>query len=80
MITVQRDASTWTCARSVGAELQLAGLEGSPRYKPGAPFQYSQNDQWLRATWLAFKVLLGRVRHRRNVDIIISHAPSTGHP
>jgi predicted phosphodiesterase len=27
--------------------LQLAGLEGSPRYKPGAPFQYSQNDQWL---------------------------------
>jgi len=59
-------------------KLQLAGLEGGPLYKPGAPLQYSQNDQWLRAIWLACKVFPRRACRRRRVDIVISHAPLYG--
>ncbi|MCS6848628.1 MAG: metallophosphoesterase [Anaerolineae bacterium] len=58
--------------------LRLAGLEGSPRYKPGAPFQYTQNDQWLRAFWLARKMAQGLARWGRGADIVISHAPLRG--
>lgn len=58
--------------------LRLAGLEGSPRYKPGAPFQYTQSDQWLRAFWLARKMAQGLARWGRGADIVISHAPLRG--
>ncbi|MCS7055840.1 MAG: metallophosphoesterase [Thermoflexales bacterium] len=57
---------------------RLAGLEGSPRYKPGAPFQYTQSDQWLRAFWLARKMAQGLARWGRGADIVISHAPLRG--
>jgi Icc-related predicted phosphoesterase len=59
-------------------KLRLAGLEGSPRYKPGAPFQYTPTDQWLRAIRLAYKLLPGRLRRGRGADIILSHAPLKG--
>ncbi|PJF47154.1 MAG: metallophosphoesterase [Chloroflexi bacterium] len=58
--------------------LRLAGLEGSPRYKPAAPFQYTQSDQWLRAFWLARKMAQGLARWGRGADIVISHAPLRG--
>lgn len=58
--------------------LRLAGLEGSPRYKPGAPFQYAPHDQWLRVFWLARKMAQGLARWGRGADIVISHAPLRG--
>jgi Icc-related predicted phosphoesterase len=59
-------------------KLRLAGLEGCQRYKPGAPLQYSQTDQWLRAIWLAYKLLPAQIRCERSVDIFLSHAPLRG--
>lgn len=58
--------------------LRLAGLEGSPRYRPGAPFQYTPQDQWLRVFWLARKMAQGLARWGRGADIVISHAPLRG--
>ena len=56
-------------------DLRLAGLEGCHRYKPNAPYQYSQSDQWLRAFWLARKLAQGMARWGRGMDIMVTHAP-----
>lgn len=60
------------------AGLRLAGLEGCLRYKPHAPYQYTQSDQWLRAFWLARQMAAGFVRAGRGADIMITHAPLRG--
>lgn len=57
---------------------RIAGLEGCLRYKPDAPYQYTQGEQWLRAFWLAQKLSTGLVRFKRGLDIMISHAPLRG--
>jgi Icc-related predicted phosphoesterase len=58
--------------------LLIGGLEGCLRYKPGAPYQYSETNMRLR-TWKMFpELLLNRVRHGRALDILITHAPPRG--
>jgi Icc-related predicted phosphoesterase len=59
-------------------KLRLAGLSGSPRYKPDAPLQYTQNEQWMRAFWLARQMTQGLAWWGRGADIIASHAPLRG--
>lgn len=54
--------------------LRIAGLGGSLRYRDG-PNQYSQRQQGLRALRLAVRA---GWPWRRNVDILISHAPPRG--
>lgn len=58
--------------------VHIAGLEGCLRYKPHAPYQYTQSEQWLRALWLARALLPGFVRCGRGADIMLSHAPMRG--
>jgi Icc-related predicted phosphoesterase len=62
------------------AELNLlvAGLEGSIRYKPGAPFQYTQGRMWRRTRWLVVQLLWNRVLHGRFLDLLIAHSPPAG--
>lgn len=55
----------------------LAGVEGSLRYRNG-PFQYSQVEMWLHVFKLIPGLLINRIRHRRFLDIFVTHAPPFG--
>jgi Icc-related predicted phosphoesterase len=57
--------------------LRVAGLGGSLRYKAG-PNQYSQVQMRWRALNLEFRARLKRVRNRRKLDILVTHAPPFG--
>ncbi len=58
--------------------LRLAGFGGSVRYRPYGENQYTQSDAYLRAAWLLPRILTGRLRHGRNLDILITHSPPYG--
>jgi len=57
--------------------LRIAGLGGSLRYKRG-PNQYSQAEMRWRALKLEFRIRLKRVRNRRKLDVLVTHAPPFG--
>jgi uncharacterized protein len=57
--------------------LLIAGVEGSPRYRPG-PFQYSQAEMWEHVLWMAPRLMWNRLAHGRALDIFVTHAPPTG--
>ena len=61
-------------ARSKG--VILGGLEGSMRYKPGAPFQYTDAEMALKAWSMTPSLLMNRVLHGRYLDILVAHAPA----
>jgi uncharacterized protein len=54
--------------------LRFAGLGGSIRYREG-PNQYSQTEMARRARRLAARAWWRRVRDRRRVDVLLTHAP-----
>jgi uncharacterized protein len=58
--------------------LLLAGLEGSPVYNPGVPYQYSEQSMRWQTLRLGLKLLLNRWRHGRYLDILVTHAPPRG--
>jgi Icc-related predicted phosphoesterase len=58
--------------------LLIGGLEGCLRYKPGAPYQYSDLGMQLRVWQMFPGLLLNRARHGRALDILITHAPPRG--
>ena len=59
-------------------EVLLGGLEGSIRYKPGSPFQYTESEMAYKAWRMAPALLMNRVFHGRYLDILITHAPPLG--
>jgi Icc-related predicted phosphoesterase len=56
----------------------LGGLEGSMRYRPGAPFQYTEREMTYKAWWLLPALLKNRVFYGRYLDILITHSPPFG--
>ena len=58
--------------------ISVAGFGGSIRYRPDAPNQYSQLDAYLRAAVLLPRLLVGRVRYGRTLDVLITHSPPFG--
>lgn len=58
--------------------LLLAGLEGSIRYRPDSPHQYTQSEMTRKALKLAPRLLHNRLRYGRYVDILIAHSPAFG--
>jgi hypothetical protein len=58
--------------------LLLAGLQGSIRYKPGAPYQSSEVEMRLQVLALARRLLLNRFRYGRYLDILVTHSPPLG--
>jgi Icc-related predicted phosphoesterase len=58
--------------------VSIAGLEGSIRYKPNVPLQYTQSEQWVRAVWLARTMAASRIRTGRGVDLLVAHSPAYG--
>jgi len=55
------------------AGLLVAGLGGSPRYRPG-PNQYSDGQMRRRAAWLRLRARL----RRRRLDLFVTHASPAG--
>lgn len=65
--------------RTAEAEgLLLAGLEGSVRYKPGAPYQYTEREMAWKACSMAPALLANRLRHGRYLDVLVTHSPPRG--
>lgn len=58
--------------------LLLAGLEGALRYRPNAPFQYSEGEMRWKVLRLLPALLLNRMRYGRYLDILVTHAPPLG--
>lgn len=56
----------------------VGGLEGSIRYKPHAPFQYTEREMAYKVWWLTPALLMNRMFHGRYLDIFITHAPPFG--
>ncbi len=58
--------------------LIVGGLEGSMRYKPRAPYQYSESEMAYRVWRMAPALLVNRIFRGRYLDILITHAPPFG--
>jgi Icc-related predicted phosphoesterase len=56
----------------------LGGLEGSMRYKPRAPFQYTEGEMAYKVWRMVPALLMNRVSRGRYLDILIAHAPPFG--
>jgi uncharacterized protein len=59
-------------------DVLIAGLEGSIRYRPGAGYQYTEQEMFWRALKLVPQLLIRRALHGRYLDILIAHAPARG--
>lgn len=66
------------CAHVPPLDLLVAGMEGSIRYHPRAPYQYTQTQMTWRAQRLILQLLFNRVRYGRYLDIFIAHSPPAG--
>ena len=55
--------------------LRIGGLEGSIRYKPDAPHQYTEGQMRLKVARLSLRLAYARIRWGRSLDILITHAP-----
>lgn len=58
--------------------LLIAGLEGSMRYKPGAPYMYTEQEMARCVARLVPRLLWNRQRHGRALDILVAHSPPFG--
>jgi uncharacterized protein len=58
--------------------LNLAGLGGSIRYKPGPPNQYSQSDMYWRMLSFLPALLIQRIQTGTGLDIMVAHSPPRG--
>jgi Icc-related predicted phosphoesterase len=56
----------------------LGGLEGSMRYKPREPFQYTESEMTYKVWRMTLSLLMNRIRYGRYLDILITHAPPYG--
>lgn len=55
--------------------LLIAGLEGSMRYRPGAPLMYTEAEMTAEVLRLVPTLLWNRFRYGRALDILITHSP-----
>lgn len=58
--------------------LLLGGLEGSIRYKPAAPFQYTEGEMVYKVWRMTPALILNRLLYGRYLDILITHSPPFG--
>ena len=59
-------------------KLLIGGFGGSIHYRPNAPNQYTQSQAYQRVARLLPALAWNRIRHRRALDILISHSPPFG--
>ncbi|MDF1515238.1 MAG: metallophosphoesterase [Anaerolineae bacterium] len=53
----------------------IGGLEGSIRYRPGVPYQYTEQEMQNRIHRMTLSMLMNRLFKGRYIDILITHAP-----
>jgi uncharacterized protein len=58
--------------------LNIAGVGGSIRYRPGCPNQYTQSQMYSRMSSFIPKLLWHLPRHGNVLDIFIAHSPPRG--
>jgi Icc-related predicted phosphoesterase len=58
--------------------LNIAGIGGSIRYKPGGPNQYTQSQMYARMARFSPRLLWHLSRHAHILDIFIAHSPPRG--
>ncbi len=58
--------------------LLMAGLEGSMRYRPNAPFMYSEIEMRANIARLLPWLLRNRVKYGRYLDLFVAHSPPFG--
>jgi uncharacterized protein len=58
--------------------LLLAGLEGSMRYQPNAPFMYTESEMRYQVAQLLPLLLRNKLRYGRFLDILVTHSPPFG--
>lgn len=58
--------------------LIIAGLEGSMRYRPKAPYMYTEREMSWNVYRLAPLLLWNSVRYGRYLDILVTHSPPLG--
>ena len=56
----------------------FAGLEGSMRYRPGAPFMYTEGEMRWQIARLLPGLLGNRLRYGRFLDVFVTHSPPYG--
>ena len=56
----------------------FAGLEGSMRYRPGRPQQYSEIEMRVEVARLLPRLMMNRIRYGRYLDVLITHSPPFG--
>lgn len=58
--------------------LIIGGLQGSIRYRPYAPYQYTQFEMKMRVWRMVPRLLWNHLRWGRHLDILITHSPAYG--
>jgi len=58
--------------------LNIAGIGGSIRYKPGHPNQYTQTEMRSRLAAFTPKLIWHLARHGNVLDVVIAHSPPLG--
>lgn len=53
----------------------VGGLQGSMRYRPNAPYQYTESEMRLKAGLMTPRLVMNRLTRGRYLDILITHAP-----
>lgn len=59
-------------------DLLIAGLEGSMRYRPNAPFMYTEAEMRTQIGKLLPQLLRNRIRYGRYLDVLLAHSPPFG--
>ena len=58
--------------------LLLAGLNGSMRYRPRAPYMYTETEMRGQIARLVPQLLWNRQRYGRYLDVLVTHSPPFG--
>lgn len=58
--------------------LLIAGLEGSMRYRPRAPYMYTDQEMSFNASRLLPYFVWNLIRYGRAIDILVTHSPPSG--
>lgn len=56
----------------------IAGLEGSMRYRPNAPYMYTEAEMRVQVASLLPTLLQNKMRYGRYLDILVTHSPPFG--
>lgn len=58
--------------------LLIGGLEGSIKYKPHSPFQYTDRQMWKKVFKMVPRLLYNKRTKGRALDVLITHSPPLG--